>query len=96
VESGGIGSAIVAVGAGVGVANVGHFGNLLDSEIACRGKRGADGDGEVVEGMGEMVGGGLVTRRCLPSGLKLVVSTADSVCQSASPVRRRRAGEDAD
>jgi hypothetical protein len=37
------------------------LGNLLDSEIACGGKREADGDWEVVEGMGEMVGGEFVT-----------------------------------
>jgi hypothetical protein len=61
VEGGGIGGAIVAVGAGVVVVNVGHLWNLLDSEIACGGRWGADRKLEVVEGMGKMVGGGLVT-----------------------------------
>jgi hypothetical protein len=72
---------MVAVGMGVGVANVGHLGNLLDSEIACGGKRGADGDGEVVEGMGKIPGRSLVTgwlvwatrsRRLIRNGSALV------------------------
>jgi len=83
VEGGGIGCAIVAVGAGVVISNVGHFGNLLDSEIACGAEREADGDWEVVEGMGKKFGRELVTqfvyyaRIQQPDDILLTSSTPD-------------------
>jgi hypothetical protein len=59
------------------------LGSLLDSEIACGGRRRADADGEVVEWMGKKLGRELVTqfvyyaRIQQPDDILLTSSTPD-------------------